>query len=259
MSLSKKTRFEVLKRDRFRCRYCGAAAPEVLLQVDHVNPIAAGGTDDLLNLVAACIACNAGKSDRKLDDISAVESSRVQAEELQERREQIQMIADWHSSLANEEDFTRKQVEAYLPTIREPNDNGRKKLDTWIRRYGLDEVIESTRRSFEQYFQEGSCEESTAESWERAFNMIGRILSVRAIEKKDPALAEAYKLRGILRKRFHTYIDMPKALDYLAALVDEGCTDEARSICYEARNWTSFTTLADQVLDKARRGVRPDA
>jgi len=42
---------------------CGASAETTELQVDHVDPVSAGGTDDEDNLVTACIACNLGKSD----------------------------------------------------------------------------------------------------------------------------------------------------------------------------------------------------
>lgn len=58
-----KLRFEVLKRDRFTCRYCGRRAPDVTLEVDHVTPRAAHGSDELENLVAACFDCNRGKRD----------------------------------------------------------------------------------------------------------------------------------------------------------------------------------------------------
>jgi 5-methylcytosine-specific restriction endonuclease McrA len=59
-------RFAILERDGFRCRYCGAPAPEVRLHVDHVIPVIAGGSDDPENLVAACEDCNLGKSARVL-------------------------------------------------------------------------------------------------------------------------------------------------------------------------------------------------
>lgn len=67
MSIGWKLRFEVLKRDGFRCVYCGATPEQRPLQVDHRVPIAAGGTDDPSNLVAACDRCNGGKSDVALD------------------------------------------------------------------------------------------------------------------------------------------------------------------------------------------------
>lgn len=54
-------RFRVLKRDRFRCRYCGAHGSEVELHIDHVQPVSAGGTNHPSNLVTACRRCNLGK------------------------------------------------------------------------------------------------------------------------------------------------------------------------------------------------------
>ena len=62
MAVTKRTRYEVLRRDGNACRYCGQCAPEVKLTIDHVTPVALGGTDSPDNLVAACFDCNAGKS-----------------------------------------------------------------------------------------------------------------------------------------------------------------------------------------------------
>lgn len=60
MAVSKRLRFEILKRDGFKCKYCHGS--EVLLTVDHVTPKSLGGTDDPGNLVACCDDCNAGKT-----------------------------------------------------------------------------------------------------------------------------------------------------------------------------------------------------
>lgn len=62
MAVSKRLRFEILRRDNHTCRYCGRSAPEVKLTIDHVVPETLGGTDDPSNLVAACGDCNSGKS-----------------------------------------------------------------------------------------------------------------------------------------------------------------------------------------------------
>lgn len=67
MSVSKRLRFEVLRRDNHTCRYCGGAAPDVKLTVDHVVPTALGGTDEPSNLVAACGPCNSGKTSSSPD------------------------------------------------------------------------------------------------------------------------------------------------------------------------------------------------
>lgn len=62
MTVSKRARYEVLRRDNHTCRYCGGTAPDVALTIDHVTPVALGGTDDPGNLVVACRDCNAGKA-----------------------------------------------------------------------------------------------------------------------------------------------------------------------------------------------------
>lgn len=64
--LSKGLRFDVLKRDSFACTYCGARPPNTELHVDHIKPVAEGGSNDPSNLVTACVECNLGKSDRRM-------------------------------------------------------------------------------------------------------------------------------------------------------------------------------------------------
>jgi hypothetical protein len=59
-------RFEVFRRDSFTCQYCGRRAPTVILHVDHVIPVVAGGTNELANLRTACSLCNVGKGGRRL-------------------------------------------------------------------------------------------------------------------------------------------------------------------------------------------------
>lgn len=65
-SLSKRLRFEVFKRDGFRCVYCGRTPPDVTLEADHVVPESAGGPTDTGNLVTSCFDCNRGKADVSL-------------------------------------------------------------------------------------------------------------------------------------------------------------------------------------------------
>lgn len=62
MAVSKRLRYEILRRDNHACRYCGATAPDVKLAVDHVIPVALGGSDEPSNLITACEPCNSGKS-----------------------------------------------------------------------------------------------------------------------------------------------------------------------------------------------------
>jgi len=68
MAVRKSIRFEVFKRDGFRCRYCGASPIREPLTIDHVLPRSKGGTDEAENLVTACWSCNSGKSDTLLSE-----------------------------------------------------------------------------------------------------------------------------------------------------------------------------------------------
>jgi len=65
MAVSKRTRFEILRRDNYTCRYCRSTENE--LTIDHVTPVALGGTDEPSNLVACCKDCNAGKTSTSPD------------------------------------------------------------------------------------------------------------------------------------------------------------------------------------------------
>lgn len=64
-AISRRLRYEILRRDNYTCRFCRAT--DQPLTIDHLVPVALGGTDDPSNLVAACKDCNAGKSSSSPD------------------------------------------------------------------------------------------------------------------------------------------------------------------------------------------------
>lgn len=68
-STGKRVRFEVFKRDGFTCQYCGAQPPDVVLVVDHIEPVALGGLTEAINLITACEPCNHGKAHKRLGDV----------------------------------------------------------------------------------------------------------------------------------------------------------------------------------------------
>jgi len=61
--INPKLRFEILRRDKYVCQYCGACGPNVELEVDHRIPVSKGGKTEKSNLVTSCIECNRGKGD----------------------------------------------------------------------------------------------------------------------------------------------------------------------------------------------------
>jgi CRISPR/Cas system Type II protein with McrA/HNH and RuvC-like nuclease domain len=92
--MKKKLRFEVFKRDGFRCCYCGSSTeePDVILEVDHIEPVSKGGTDVIDNLVTSCQRCNRGKTNVLLSDIPQTLVTKI--EEVKKRQEQLKVLRE---------------------------------------------------------------------------------------------------------------------------------------------------------------------
>ncbi|MBP3660662.1 MAG: HNH endonuclease [Oscillospiraceae bacterium] len=63
--VSLRLRFQVMRRDNFKCCICGASPakdPSTELHIDHVIPWSKGGETSLENLQTLCSICNLGKS-----------------------------------------------------------------------------------------------------------------------------------------------------------------------------------------------------
>lgn len=146
--ISKKTRFEVFKRDGFKCQYCGAHPPAVLLHVDHVVAVANGGRNDMDNLVTACEPCNLGKGARDLQ--VAPQSLAQKAADIAEREAQL-------AGYAAIMEARRQRIEEELWRVAEVVDPGSSTLGMsrdWtasIRRFnetlGLHQVLEAADKA----------------------------------------------------------------------------------------------------------------
>lgn len=194
MAISKKTRFEVFKRDSFTCQYCGRKAPDVILEIDHVHPKAEGGTDDLMNLITACRECNRGKGPRTLSDDSVIEKRRRQLEELQERKEQIEMMVEWQRSLADVEGHATESVSGFWSGLLNDRfsltESGQREVRKLIDRFGLDELLEAMRIAVNRYVEHDEEGVPTSESVGNAFDKLGGICFNRKRYREDPS-AEA--------------------------------------------------------------------
>ena len=63
--VSDSLRYDILRRDNFKCVICGASQHQgARLHVDHIVPIAKGGKSTPDNLRTLCERCNIGKSDK---------------------------------------------------------------------------------------------------------------------------------------------------------------------------------------------------
>lgn len=181
--LPKSIRFEVFKRDSFCCQYCGRSAPDVILECDHIIPVASGGTNDLINLVTSCRDCNRGKGKKELSDTSAISLQKEQLEDLNEMRVQTEMMIEWKRELMCLYDKQIESIEDYLLSISDwkPNESGRRSVRSLFRRFGFDEVFTAFVISYDRYFRGDEA------SWELAFSKVGGICFNRKRQREDEA------------------------------------------------------------------------
>lgn len=258
MSITKKVRFEVFKRDKFTCQYCGRSAPDVILQVDHIEPRSKGGSDDLLNLVTSCRGCNAGKSNRRLSDDAVVKQRKRQLDELQERRDQLEMLMEWQRSLVGLEELAVTELadlwDSLVPGYH-ANDNGLRTLRQWVNKFPVAELAESMRIATRQYLKyEGESEHPTHDSVENAWKYIPRICRVREQQEEKPYLQDLFYIRGILRNRL-MYVDEHGVIGLMENAHKAGMSiSELQKWARNCRNWSMFRDVLQDTIDGRRHG-----
>ena len=197
--VSKKIRFEVFKRDLFTCQYCGKKAPDIILEIDHINPVSKGGTNDIENLVSACFDCNRGKGARKLSDLSEVEKSRRQLEELQEKKNMVDMILEWKKSLRDtnlhacdgiEGIFTAETGYLFSPDFK-------KRVIKAIKDFGFDIVIDSIYTALDSYYLE-----EDEKSADIVLNKLCGIAFNKHAEEHNPKRYSLTKIKNMVKKRY---------------------------------------------------------
>lgn len=170
--ISKKMRFEVFKRDSFKCQYCGRSAPDVILECDHINPVSKGGANDLVNLITSCFDCNRGKGKTRISDNQTIAKQKAELDELNMRREQMKMMVEWREELSY---LLDSQVDAIEQIFVDAcgdgfTDFGRQGIKKYIRRFGFEEVFISAQIAVDRYMIN-----NTEWEFKRAFNKIGGI------------------------------------------------------------------------------------
>lgn len=233
-TIGDKLRFEVFKRDNFKCQYCGMSAPDVVLNVDHIDPVSNGGENDILNLVTSCRDCNSGKSDRLLSEHSMLDKQRKMLEDLEERRQQLQMMIQWREQLSN---FDEEQASALAKIINEKlkpvyvTEAGITTIGEWLNRFKLDELVKVVDEMIVPKTKDNSIDGA---------EFMAKIPRIAAANRKPEVERELLYIRGILRKRL-SYIDERKTLMWLHSAVHAGyCTDELKHFATVVRSWTEF-------------------
>lgn len=186
-AIPKSLRFEVFKRDSFTCQYCGRSAPEVLLEVDHITPVSKGGDNSMINLVTSCRDCNRGKSAKELSDNSSVKAQKKQLDELQQRKEIMEMMVQWRKELMEIEEVEIDTIEDYIESITgySLTEEGRNIIRNVIKRFGFNEVYEATEISFFKYYN--SYPWHTQREFSNALRKIGGVCYNRKKQRERDA------------------------------------------------------------------------
>lgn len=236
ISITKKTRFEVFKRDGFTCQYCGRMAPDVVLEIDHINPINNGGTNDILNLVTSCFDCNRGKGKRKLSENSEIKKQQEQLKLLNTKREQLKLMIEWKKEIENFENEQIKIIESLFEDVAKISftNKGKETIRKAIKKYGFDEVYESTKISIETYLIEDE-----EESINKAFNYIVRICSNRKYQKDNPIIKDINYLVKIVKNNYYYWNEF-KLRRYLINHLTPYDIDDIKYIILNSKNWTSL-------------------
>ncbi len=151
-AISKKTRFEVFKRDGFSCQYCGAHPPEAILEADHIQPVADGGPDHIDNLITSCFSCNRGKGARPLHAVP--QSLSAKAQEVKEREEQIH---GYYAALAQKRERIEREIDEIdlIFSKFHPGytlaDSARRSVKNFLEKLGLPAVIEAMEISGDRW------------------------------------------------------------------------------------------------------------
>ena len=116
------TREAVFRRDGYRCQMCGASRDNgAELELDHITPVAKGGTNDIDNLQTLCKECNRNKADLILPSGLKIDIE-IKQNELNTLTRLIQENKDKLKRATNENDelefiFNIKHLEEQLPTV----------------------------------------------------------------------------------------------------------------------------------------------
>lgn len=245
-NLPKKIRFEVFKRDSFTCQYCGRMAPDVVLEVDHIVPVAEGGTNDIMNLITSCHDCNSGKGKRKLSENEEVKKQQDMLKELNEKREQIEMMLEWRNELLNFDNEQIDKIEELFSsycTGRTFTESGRKTISKLIKKYGFIEVYDCTRISAETYY-----DTEDPETASDVFNYISRICYNRKMQNEIPVLKDVNYIVKIAKNRL-SYLNSYKLKDFLCDYMSFDEVEDIKDIVKSSRNWTDLRESLYEYFD----------
>lgn len=251
--LSKKIRFEVFKRDLFTCQYCGRKSPDIVLEVDHIKPVASGGVNDIINLITSCFECNSGKGKTELSDNCALNKQREQVVKIAERRRQIEMFLEWRDSLIDIDNEIAKKLKTEVERLLwqnqfQGNDGMLNTCRSLIKKYGFDKC-HSAIDSAQKYLK-WDWDQITRESAEIAFNKLARIIYWNDVYESNPEVLVINRAVAYATKVFDNYGDSRSLRHNITVAVERGFDfDRLACIARESKNCNKFIDAIQEAVN----------
>lgn len=245
--ISARTRFEVFKRDSFKCQYCGKSAPEVILHVDHIKPVSKGGDNEIVNLVTSCDQCNLGKSDVELSDNAAVTKQKAMLDQLNERREQMEMMLLWREQMKGIDEMAVNAVSNEINSHidgKKLSEYGLKPIKSAIKRFGLNEVLDAVDMILAKYNGKYLTDSDIND-------VLDGIAKTCVFNRMPDDRKRLSYIAGILNNRL-PYFNRKAYFIASGAAIRAGVTiKQIEDLALKSRNWTGF--IAD--LSELEKGI----
>lgn len=235
IAISKRLRFEILRRDDSTCRYCGRSAPNVILEIDHIIPVKLGGTNDLLNLVAACHDCNSGKSARALDDATIQRAQLYVIDDLRSSVEkQAALLIEYGNLRASYQDQIRGLLCLWERlTCESLGDAWLSVIQKWVQLFEFETVIKSIYEAAIKM---------------RPFRYAGSVAAVASYDRKEPGTKRCYLIRGTIRMRFPEVDQALVLKSLLDAMRQQASMNYIESFSYAASSYQEFRNAIGRAI-----------
>jgi len=258
-ALSKSIRFEVFKRDSFTCQYCGKKAPDVILVIDHIQPVSKDGGNDILNLITSCEDCNSGKSNKLLSDDTVIQKKRNQLEQYQAKKEQIELMYEWQKSMFKVEDekvstlfrFWRELGGFLFYSNSDLNTNGLiifiKIIKPLVKKYEIDELMICLKISAEQYLMPNKYSNAANEM---ALKKIPGIAYYRKHPDDHSEMAQLFYIRAFMRNKM--YVNENMCIVLLKKACNLGISIQTlKELAKSSKNWTLWREAIENLICKS--------
>jgi hypothetical protein len=179
---------------------------------------------------------------------------KAQLDELNKRREQLEMLLQWRQGLASiDDDYIAAVNDKFAAeTAYSLNDVGRKKIRQWLKRFTLAELLEALDASLGTYYKTGDEDPDRNFAMAcKAFDMVPRVANAKNLNAEKPWMKDLFYIRAIVRNSM--YCNERVALDLIQQVYElGGSVEDMKDWAKQTRNWTNWRNEMESWIDDLR-------